>query len=73
MRPPKKFTMLADSEIRPDVKKGDVVYEYMGNTYGLKSEDTRMTGVEHDAYTKDPEGGSPFFTHPVSGVQAIVE
>jgi hypothetical protein len=72
--PVKKFEMLSDSKIRPEIKRGAIVYAYQMHDYGCASDDTRMTGIEHKTFTIDPEGlASPFFTHLATGVREIKE
>jgi len=43
---PTAFRLLNDSTIKPAVKAGTTVFEYLGYDYGLASADTRMTGIE---------------------------
>lgn len=70
--PVKKFEMLSDSRIRPELVRGTIVYDYQSHDYGCGNDDTRMTGIEHGTFTIDPEGlASPFFTHPKNGVREI--
>ena len=54
----------------PNAKAGDVVYSLRYADYGLASEDSRKTGVQHRSVTLDPDGGYPSFTHPVSQLEA---
>lgn len=51
-------------------KAGDVVYSLRFPDYGLASDDTRMTGIEHRSVTLDPDGGYPSFTHPVAELES---
>lgn len=68
----RRFVMLSDSQIRPEITKGVIVFDYQKHDYGCSSDDTRMTGIEHGTFTLDPEGlASPFFTHPLSGVREL--
>jgi hypothetical protein len=41
---------------------GTVCYSCKCHDYGLASDDTRMTGIEHASVTLSPEGDYPFFT-----------
>jgi len=45
-------------------KRGEVVYEFLGPTYGCISE----SGL---AITKDPEGGNPFHELPFTALKQI--
>jgi hypothetical protein len=60
---PTPFRLLNDSTIKPDVKAGTTVYEYLGYDYGLASDDTRMTRIEHVSVTLEPNV-TPSFTVP---------
>ena len=53
-------------------KAGTVVYPCKGYDYGLSSDDTRATGVEHRSMTTSPTGDYPFFTVPVHELEQIV-
>jgi hypothetical protein len=50
---------------------GTIVYECGTHDYGLASDDSRYTGIEHISVTLDPEGGYPFFTVPLTGVEKV--
>jgi len=39
-------------------------YTFSGCNYGCANDDSRLTGVEHDAMTLDPSGNGHFFTIP---------
>lgn len=41
---------------------GTIVYDPTGHDYGLASDDSRITGVEHVSVTLDPGGAYPTFT-----------
>lgn len=51
---------------------GTIVYKCTGCTYGLASDDSRYTGIEHTAVTLDENGGYPFFTVPVQDLEEVV-
>lgn len=56
-------------------KSGTICYDIRGWDYGLASDDTRMTGIEHISVTEDPNGNSenkPSFTIPRQGLEVIV-
>lgn len=46
--------------------RGLTIYRAEKYDYGLASDDTRMTGIEHWSMTLDPAGGYPTFTVPVN-------
>lgn len=71
MTKPKAYKMLRDSEVDTSVKAGDTVYEYFGCDYGCADDDTRILGIEHESFTKNPNGGTPFFTAPIRDVEEI--
>lgn len=50
-------------------KAGTVCYKLSGYDYGLASDDTRMTGIEHVSMTLDPNGGYPSFTVPLEDLE----
>lgn len=68
---PKSYRLTADSRIRPDATAGTVAYRCVEPDYGLAADDTRMTGKVHISLTLDPDGGYPFFTHPVDDLEEI--
>lgn len=50
---------------------GETVYDYAGWDYGCANDDTRYTGVKHVTVTKDPNGGTPFFTIPERDLEPV--
>ena len=60
-----RFTVLVSASNEPKAVAGTSVYSARGYDYGLASDDTRMTGVEHTSVTLDPNGDYPVFTIPV--------
>jgi hypothetical protein len=50
-------------------RTGQIVY-YGRDGYGCANDDTRMTGVEHGAYSLN-ESGEPFFTLPKADVELL--
>lgn len=56
-----KFKLIEDSG---GYEKGTVVYELKGYDYGLASDDTRYTGIEHISVTLKSDGDYPSFTVP---------
>lgn len=67
------YVMLADSAQNPHAKAGVIVYDLRRVDYGLASDDTRFTGIEHVSVTLDPNGDYPAFTVPKTGLRKIVE
>lgn len=66
-----KYLLKTDNKHGLDnAKAGDTVYSLRFPDYGLASDDTRMTGVEHRSVTLDPDGGYPSFTHPAAELEA---
>ncbi len=56
---------------RFDHKAGTVVYDQKYHDYGLSSDDTRQTGVEHVTVTLKPDGDYPGFTVPKHQLEPI--
>lgn len=50
---------------------GTVCYRLRGFDYGVASDDTRMTGVQHVSMTLDPEGDYPSFTVPEKDLEVV--
>lgn len=61
---PQAYKVLKDSKLNPEAKAGTIVYRQSGHDYGLSSDDTRATGVEHISVTLKRSGGYPGFTIP---------
>ena len=51
-------------EDRFEHKAGTIVYKQKYHDYGLASDDTRITGVEHISVTLNSDGDYPGFTIP---------
>jgi hypothetical protein len=62
----KRYVVLEDRTIRGETmaKRGDIVYDQKGYDYGLSSDDTRATGIEHVTVTMNENGDYPGFTIP---------
>ena len=58
----KKYKLKKD---RFEHSAGTVVYEQIKHDYGLSSDDTRHTGVQHITVTLKENGDYPGFTVPV--------
>lgn len=69
----KQYRMLTDSTIEPLATKGTVVQRCAMHDYGCANDDTRALGVQHISLTLDPDGGYPFFTHPLKDLEEIKE
>lgn len=71
----KKFKVTHERELRGEVlaKVGDTVYDYISHDYGLASDDTRFTGIEHTSVTSNADGSGPSFTIPVHHLREIKE
>ena len=50
---------------------GDIVYDQKGYDYGLASDDTRYTGIEHISVTRNADGDYPGFTIPKVDLEII--
>lgn len=59
------------SSIQPGLQAGDIVYGLMYHDYGLASDDTRNTGVDHISVTLDTEGNYPSFTIPRHALEKV--
>jgi len=49
---------------------GQIVYESGYDSYGLKNDDTRLTGIEYESFSVN-ESGKPVFTMPLEDVIAM--
>lgn len=61
-----KYILAHDRVLRGEImaKAGDAVYDQRGHDYGLASDDTRITGIEHVTVTLNENGDYPGFTVP---------
>lgn len=64
----KKYKLLAD---RFDAPAGSIVYKFNKYDYGLASDDTRYTGIEHISVTLNEDGDYPSFTVPLNQLKSI--
>ena len=70
----KKYKVLqANRAADREVKSGDIVYYAIYYDYGLSSDDTNYTGIEHISVTRNEDGGYPFFTIPLRDLKEIKE
>lgn len=66
----RKYKVLrADRASRVIVDVGHTVYDGR-DCYGCASDDSRLTGIEHKAFSIN-ESGEPFFTMPRADVEPI--
>ena len=56
-----------------DKPVGTIVYDLRGYDYGLASDDTRHTGVEHVSVTLNPEGDYPSFTIAKDSLRELID
>ena len=52
---------------------GTLVYPLKMHDYGLASDDTRATGIEHISVTQDPTGGYPSITATYDDLEEVLE
>lgn len=60
----------ADRAANTSIKVGDPVFYCRGHDYGMASDDTALTGIQHVSVTLDENGDYPFFTIPREDIQA---
>jgi len=65
----KKYKLLTD---RFEHKKGTIVYDQSGYYYGLSSDDTNVTGIEHISVTLNKNGDYPGFTVSVEDLKEVI-
>jgi hypothetical protein len=70
---PRSYTLLRDRWLRGKLlaKGGDAVFALKGHDYGLASDDSRITGVEHVSVTLKSDGSYPSFTVPAADLKEI--
>lgn len=66
-----KYRMLRDATTDATAVAGSIVYGCAKYDYGLASDDTRMTGIQHVSVTFNPDGDYPFFTVPEHDLEEI--
>lgn len=69
MTQPQAYRLRKSSTLNPDATEGCIVYASSGYDYGLASDDTRMTGVEHISVTLKRSGGYPTVTIPLHDLE----
>ena len=55
----RKF-LITETQSEVGLKKGEIVYEFIGQTYGCLEDDEYMFNEPCIAVTSDPEGKNPF-------------
>lgn len=63
---PQAYRLLKNSDLCEEAVVGTIVYSQVGHDYGLASDDTRATSIEHISVTLKRSGGYPGFTIPKS-------
>lgn len=66
---PQAYKLKKASKLEPKATAGSIVYSLRGYDYGLASDDTRMTGVEHVSVTLNADGDYPSFTIPRADIE----
>lgn len=64
------YRLKEDSTIS-DAKKGDLVFSSSGYDYGMASDDTAMTGIQHISVTTKRSGAYPTFTIPLRDLEEV--
>lgn len=65
------YRVLKDSVLNSTARAGTIVYAGRGYDYGLASDDTRATGIEHVSVTLKRSGDYPTFTVPLRDLEKI--
>ena len=52
-------------------KAGTIVYKQKYHDYGLASDDTRITGIEHISVTLNSDGDYPGFTVSIHDIEEV--
>lgn len=63
------YRVLRNSKLEKTAQVGAIVYRQSGYDYGLSSDDTRATGIEHISVTLKRSGGYPGFTIPLRDLE----
>lgn len=62
------YRLLKSAELA-DAPAGTIVYGAAAHDYGLASDDSRITGIEHISVTLKRSGGYPTFTMPLRDLE----
>lgn len=68
---PTKYRLLTDSKIEAAATKGTIVYKCAKHDYGVASDDTLMSGVQHISLSLKSDGDYPFFSHPLRELEKV--
>ena len=68
---PKKFRIKNSGTNSKDYPAGTICYDLLMHDYGLASDDSRITGVEHVSVTLDETGDWPSFTVVKSDLEPV--
>lgn len=71
MRQPQKFKIKSAGTNSGGHPAGTIVYDLLKHDYGLASDDTRFSGIEHVSVTLDPTGDWPSFTVIKSDLEPV--
>lgn len=66
----KKYVLTSNFD-RDHIPAGTVVWDCIGHDYGLASQDTRFTGIQHVSVTFNENGDYPCFTIPHSLLKEV--
>lgn len=68
---PYKLKVGHRSSSSDELAHGTLCYLGRGYDYGLSSDDTRATGIEHVSMTLNVDGSYPTFTVPICDLEAV--
>lgn len=68
---PQAYRIRRASQLNKDAVQGTTVYLCRGYDYGLASDDTRATGIEHVSVTMNSNGDYPSFTIPLRDLEKV--
>ena len=67
----KKYKIIRADRAAGEVEVGKFVYDSAGHDYGLASDDTQATGIQHVSVTLNENGDYPFFTIPLEDLTVV--
>lgn len=70
-KPAKYRVLRADRAADKSLAVGQAVYDCKSHDYGMASDDSRLTGIEHTSVTHKEDGDYPFFTIPVADIERV--
>lgn len=65
------YVLKEDAKTEPKAKAGAIVYDFIGDNFGTRRDDTRTFGVEYVSVTLRPDGGGFFFNVPRSTLDGM--